>query len=78
MVSIYLILYGQIKKGVNMSVSEKYLSALRENGEKEYMDFFKSKLAKYGAMSPDELSEEKKKQFFDEIDKEWKGKKEKD
>ena len=39
---------------------------------------FDSKLKKYGVDSPEDLSDEKKKQFFDEVDKEWKGKNEED
>jgi len=60
---------------------EKYSSKIREirrlfeaeksSLQKEYQEYFKSKLEKYGVKSPSELDEEKKKQFFDEIAKEW-------
>ncbi|MCK5021290.1 MAG: hypothetical protein KAS32_30040 [Candidatus Peribacteraceae bacterium] len=46
---------------------------LEEGG---YRDFFRSKLKKYGVSSPTELSPEKKKKMFDEIEKEWTGEKE--
>jgi hypothetical protein len=42
--------------------------------QKEYSEFFMSLLQKYGASSPAELSDEKKKEFFDEINKGWSGK----
>lgn len=38
-----------------------------------YQKFFQEKLGKYGVSSPAELSDEEKKKFFDEIEKEWKG-----
>jgi len=42
-------------------------------GDKEaYKKFFDAKLKKYGVTSPSELSDEDKKKFYDEIDKEWK------
>lgn len=47
-------------------------------GEMSYDEFFKSKLKEYGVSSPDELDDDKKKEFFNMIDKEWKGKKESD
>lgn len=50
---------------------------LGESEEQDaYQKFFQSKLEKFGVKSPDELSDEKKKEFFNEIEKEWKGDKE--
>jgi hypothetical protein len=43
---------------------------------KEYEDFFKDTLKKFGVTSPAELSNDKKKEFFDYIDKNYKGEKE--
>ncbi len=43
-----------------------------------YKEFFKSTLTKYGVNSPKELEGEKRKEFFNAIDKGWKGKKETD
>ncbi len=44
-----------------------------EEGDKEdYMKFFAGKLKKYGVKSPAELSDEDKKKFFNEIEKDWK------
>ncbi len=46
--------------------------------EEEYRDFFKKMLKKYNVSNPSELEGEKKKEFFNTIDKEWKAKKETD
>lgn len=48
------------------------------NEETEYQKFFKKKLKEYDVNSPSELEGEEKKKFFDEVDKEWKGKSEED
>jgi hypothetical protein len=39
--------------------------------ESEYQKFFNAKLKKYDVKSPSELSDDEKKKFFDEIEKEW-------
>ena len=44
--------------------------------ELDYKTFFAQKLKKYGVTEPDELSDEDKKKFFDEIENEWEGEKE--
>ena len=49
-----------------------------EGDKAEYEAFFLKKLKKYGVEEPDELSDEDKKKFFDEIDKEWEGDNEED
>ena len=47
--------------------------------ETEYQKFFKKALDKFGVSSPDEFEdEEKKKEFFNYVDKEWKGDNEED
>jgi hypothetical protein len=51
---------------------------LGEGTKEEYKAFFDKKLKKFDVKSPSELSDEDKKKFFDEIDKEWKGDNEKD
>jgi len=60
--------------------SFKDFSGLEEKeikGEKEaYQKFFDSMLKKYGVESPEELSDEEKKKFFDEVDAGWKSDKE--
>ena len=47
------------------------------NEETEYQKFFSKKLEKFGVKNLDELSDEDKKKFYDEIDTEWEGKDEK-
>ena len=45
---------------------------VEESGDKEaYQKFFKSALKDFGVKSPSELDPEKKKEFFDFIDKNW-------
>jgi len=44
---------------------------LRES--EDYQEFFKSALTKFGVDSPAELDDDKKKEFFDYVDKHWKG-----
>ena len=43
--------------------------------EESYEEFFKKKLKEYGVKSPAELDDDKKKEFFNMIDKEWTGEK---
>jgi len=51
---------------------------LAEEGSKEeYQKFFNAALKKFGAKSPSDMDDEKKKKFFDYIDKNWKGEGEK-
>jgi len=42
-----------------------------EKADSEYDKFFKEKLKKFGVESPNELDDEKKKEFFNEIESEW-------
>lgn len=53
--------------GVIRELNEKELSEL----QKSYRDYFGAKMKKFGVKSPAELSEEKKKEFFNEITKDW-------
>ena len=56
------------------SVSTDYTNWLPEGGDKEaYQKFFNKALKKFGVSSPDELEGDKKKKFFDYVDKNWKG-----
>lgn len=47
-----------------------------EKSKEEYQAFFQKMLKKFGVESPDELDDAKKKEFFDAVDKGWKGDKE--
>ena len=44
-----------------------------EGGKEEYQKFFNAALKKYGVSSPDDLDDEKKKGFFNYVDKNWSG-----
>ena len=56
------------------SETTDYTNWLPEGGDKEaYKKFFNAALKKFGVSSPDELEGEKKKKFFDYVDKNWKG-----
>ena len=63
-------------KEKNLYKFKKELSSLmeklREKEGNEYEKFFKKKLKEWDVKSPAELSDEDKKKFFDEVDKEWK------
>lgn len=62
-----------------MKLCNEILALLEKEHDKEaYTKFFNDKLKKFGVKSPSSLSKEDKIKFFDEIDKEWKGQKEKD
>lgn len=54
-----------------------FKSFMSEGSKEEYQKFFNKKLKKYGVDSPEDLSDEEKKKFFNEVDKEWKGDNEK-
>jgi hypothetical protein len=41
------------------------------NLQKDWKDYFMEKLEKFGASSPAELSEEERKEFFNELKKDW-------
>ena len=58
-----------MKEGVDIFLGE---------GNTEYQKFFQTQLKKWGVSSPSQLPPDKKKEFFNMIDKKWKGKKESD
>ena len=57
------------------SVQKEEEDELEEDKGEEYEKFFKAALKKFGADSPADLEGEKKKEFFDYVDKNWKGEK---
>lgn len=60
-----------------MKIEDRINKYLTEKEElTPYQKFFKAMLKEYGVNSPDELSKEEKKKFFDEVDKKWKAKEE--
>jgi len=66
---------GNTMKKMNMQELRLMISEVltEENG---YQDFFKATLKKYGVKSPGELDDTKKKEFFNYIETNWKGKNE--
>ena len=56
----------KLKLGNSKEVAEE------EGDREDYMKFFAGKMKKYGVKSPSELSDEDKKKFFNEIEKDWK------
>jgi len=58
-----------MKEGIDIFLGE---------GNTEYQKFFQAQLKKWGVNSPSQLPPDKKKEFFNMIDKKWKGKKESD
>ena len=60
----------ELQDGTQLQCHELFDLFLVENTE--YRKFFKEKLKKYGVKAPDDLDEEKRKKFFDEVDREWK------
>ena len=65
--------HNKVMKEVQKKLKEKGSEEVaEEEGDKEdYMKFFAGKLKKYGVKSPAELSDEDKKKFFNEIEKDW-------
>ena len=66
--------HNKIMKEVQKKLKAKGSEEVaEEEGDKEdYMKFFAGKMKKYGVKSPSELSDEDKKKFFNEIEKDWK------
>jgi len=44
---------------------------INEGNKEEYRKFFDAKLKKFGVKSPAELDDNRKKEFFNEIEKDW-------
>ena len=58
-------------EGLPVEIQQSFES-LSSAEQDRYQAFFKEKLDKYGAKSPADLDEAKKKQFFEEVKKDWK------
>ena len=61
--------------GPESNVQEDFNGIVREG---EYEEFFQSAMKKFGISSPDELEDDKKKEFFNYVDKNYSAKNEKD
>lgn len=62
----------------NYDAKEVVKEVQKSGGDEAYKKYFDEKLAKYKVNSPEDLSDEDKKKFFDEVDKGWKADKETD
>jgi hypothetical protein len=60
-----------------MKSFKQYINEKAET-DSAYEAFFQKKLKQWNVDSPEELSDEKQKEFFDEVDKEWKADNESD
>jgi len=69
---------GDGRRTENPKKEKKEKDEVKSGGDKAYNAFFDKKLKKYGVSSPDELSGEEKKKFYNEIDREWKADNEED
>jgi hypothetical protein len=63
------------KDEAQKQMEESINNLLGEEGT-AYQKFFKAQLKKWGVNSPSQLPDDKKKEFFNSVDKAWKGKKE--
>ena len=72
-------LFERVYKRIEgLKESIRLLEDEQDDDDTEYQKFFRKALEKFGVSSPDEFeNEEKKKEFFDYVDKEWKGDEEK-
>lgn len=59
--------------GFQLGLTDSLIEASKKVAESsaEYKKFFDGALKKFGVTSPDELKDDKKKEFFDYIDKNW-------
>ena len=68
---------GKFREWLREAECKKNVNEETVKEETEYQKFFSKKLEKFGVKNLDELSDEDKKKFYDEIDTEWEGKDEK-
>lgn len=68
---------GQRRESVVNRIKETYHN-LTEQEKTKYQKFFMSMMKKFNVTEPDQLTVDKKKEFFDAVDKGWKAKKESD
>ncbi len=79
METLYKTVFDELSTDSMTSVEESMVKATKLLvTEEEYREFFKKMLKKWNIKSPVDLKGEKKKEFFDAVDREWKGKNETD
>jgi len=67
---------GENTMKIKMSELKEMIAGVLKEEESGYQKFFKATLADFGAKSPADLDDAKKKEFFAYIEKNWKGKNE--
>jgi len=67
---------GENTMKIKMSELKKMIAEVLKEEESGYQKFFKASLEKFGAKSPADLDDAKKKEFFSYIEKNWTGKNE--
>ena len=60
-------------KIANEAFNSQIFKSMSEEDKTAYQKFFMSALKKFGVSSPSELDNDKKKEFFDYVDKNWEG-----
>jgi len=76
--------FQEVKESCGCNNGNESVQYVEEDGEAdgkdgaEYKKFFQSALKKFGAKSPEDLSGDKKKEFYNYVDKNWKSDAEKE
>ena len=66
------------KKAVKGYEEVAHIETPLEEKDTKYQEFFRKALKKFGVTEPDQLTGEKRKEFYNYVDKNWKAKKETD
>ena len=64
----------RVLTGTHTPEDVKKITGIEEGADTEYEKFFMKCLKKFGVDEPDKLPDNKKKEFYDYVDKNWKGK----
>ena len=72
------VFYNKLEGLVGSKHADEVFCETASGGKEEFEKFFKGMLKKFGVDSPADLDDEKKKEFFNAIDKGFKGDKESD
>jgi hypothetical protein len=62
-----------IKKSIQNEDDDPHADSAKSGGKEEYKKFFNDAMKKFGVSSPAELKGDKEKEFYNYIDKNWKG-----
>ena len=62
-----------VKKSIQTEDDDPHADSAKSGGKEEYKKFFNAAMKKFGVSSPAELKGDKEKEFYNYIDKNWKG-----